>query len=472
MQYLLSIFIERNELMGSIRNKWLKIAGIALAVLLLAYFGIQYYFADRYYYGTYINGVDVSFKTLAESEALLKSKVENYVLEIKGRDIANETITAADSGLELKSENKLQTLKDEQNATSWLLSLFSSQHHSLDNVVVYDEAKLQKRIAELGCLDPGNVTDPKSAYIAFEGGAFKIFPEVTGNKLNEDKLKVAIREAIIKEESSLDLDEKGLYEVPGYTSESPEVKAALELAGKYASTSISYEGSGGDITADTAVVSQWVTIDENFNVSIDDAKVTQFVDELAVKYNTYKTPRSFKTSLGTTVTISRGDYGWRINSQAEKDAILKAVTDGQKIVREPEYLQKAASHGAADYGSTYLEISLSAQHAWFYKNGVLIAHGDVVTGDVENGTTTPTGIYRLKYKDKDATLRGEDYESDVSYWMPFNGDVGFHDASWRSKFGGDIYLKNGSHGCVNAPYSLAQAVFNNISAGNAVIVYR
>ncbi|MBP1920752.1 L,D-transpeptidase family protein [Youngiibacter multivorans] len=458
--------------MSSIRNKGLKAAGIALVVLLLAYFGIRYYFTDRYYYGTHINGIDVSFKTLAESEALLKSEIENYVLEIKGIDVASETITAADVGLELKSENKLLELKADQNASSWFLSLFSAQHLNLNDVVVYDDAKLSNRIADLECLDPGNVIEPKSAYIEFEGGAFKIVPEVTGNRLDEDKLREAIKEAVNSEAGSIDLDEKGLYDKPAYTSESPEVKAALEVAGKYASTSITYERSGEDIVADAALISQWVNIDENFKVSIDEAKVSQFVDELAGKYNTYKTPRSFKTSLGTTVTISRGDYGWRINSQAEKDVILKAVADGQKIVREPDYLQKAASHGAADYGSTYLEISLSAQHAWFYKNGVLIAHGDVVTGDVENGTTTPTGIYRLKYKDKDATLRGEDYESDVAYWMPFNGDVGFHDASWRSKFGGDIYLTNGSHGCVNAPYSLAQAVFNNISAGNAVIVYR
>jgi lipoprotein-anchoring transpeptidase ErfK/SrfK len=458
--------------MGSIRNRGLKVAGIVLVVVLLAYFGIQYYFADRYYYGTHINGVDVSFKTLAESEALLKSEVENYVLEIKGRDVASETITAADAGLELKPENKLLTLKAEQNASSWFLSLFSAQHLNLDDVVVYDEDKLSNRISDLECLDPANVTEPKSAYILFEGSEYRIAPEVTGNSLNEEKLIEAIKAAINSEEGSIDLDEKGLYDKPAYTSESPEVKSALELAGKYASSGITYERSGNDIVADAALISQWVTIDERFNVSIDEAKVSQFVDELAGKYNTYKTPRSFKTSLGTTVTISRGDYGWRINTQAEKDVILKAVADGQKIVREPEYLQKAASHGAADYGSTYLEISLSAQHAWFYKNGVLIAHGDIVTGDVENGTTTPTGIYRLKYKDKDATLRGEDYESDVAYWMPFNGDVGFHDASWRSKFGGDIYLTNGSHGCVNAPYNLAQAVFNNISAGNAVIVYR
>ena len=51
------------------------------------------------------------------------------------------------------------------------------------------------------------------------------------------------------------------------------------------------------------------------------------------------------------------------------------------------------------------------------------------------------------------TLKGQDYNSEVSFWLPFNGDVGIHDASWRSEFGGSIYKTRGSHGCVNTPYS-------------------
>ena len=30
--------------------------------------------------------------------------------------------------------------------------------------------------------------------------------------------------------------------------------------------------------------------------------------------------------------------------------------------------------------------------------------------------------------------------------------VGFHDATWRNRFGGTIYKTNGSHGCINTPF--------------------
>jgi lipoprotein-anchoring transpeptidase ErfK/SrfK len=55
--------------------------------------------------------------------------------------------------------------------------------------------------------------------------------------------------------------------------------------------------------------------------------------------------------------------------------------------------------------------------------------------------------------------------------MPFNDGIGIHDAIWRYDFGGNIYKFNGSHGCVNAPYDLANKIFDNIESGSAIICY-
>ena len=95
-----------------------------------------------------------------------------------------------------------------------------------------------------------------------------------------------------------------------------------------------------------------------------------------------------------------------------------------------------------------------------------------VSGNESNGNATRLGMMRLKYKQKDAVLRGDDYETPVSYWMPFDGNIGMHDATWRSKFGGEIYKTAGSHGCVNLPLSAAKTIFENIQAGDPVIVYK
>ena len=81
-------------------------------------------------------------------------------------------------------------------------------------------------------------------------------------------------------------------------------------------------------------------------------------------------------------------------------------------------------------------------------------------------------MFKIVYKDSPAVLKGEDYESDVTYFMPFAYNVGIHDASWRGgKFGGEIYKSSGSHGCINAPLEVADTIYKKIEVGTPVIAY-
>jgi len=101
----------------------------------------------------------------------------------------------------------------------------------------------------------------------------------------------------------------------------------------------------------------------------------------------------------------------------------------------------------------------------------LITQGPVVTGNPNRGRSTKLGVYMLNYKETGSTLRGPDNEAPVTYWMPFNGNIGIHDASWRYSFGGEIYKSNGSHGCINAPKYLAKAIYDKIEEGTPIICY-
>ena len=132
----------------------------------------------------------------------------------------------------------------------------------------------------------------------------------------------------------------------------------------------------------------------------------------------------------------------------------------------------ANSHEGPDYGNSYVEINLTAQHLFMYVDGELIVESDFVSGNLANGWDTPTGAFTLTYKDKDAVLRGENYATPVTYWMPYAGNVGMHDATWRREFGGDIYKTDGSHGCVNLPWSNAKIIFENIEQGFPVLCYK
>ena len=124
-----------------------------------------------------------------------------------------------------------------------------------------------------------------------------------------------------------------------------------------------------------------------------------------------------------------------------------------------------------DYGDTFILISIDQQHMWYYLDGELYCETDVVTGNADGYYNTPRGQYRIYSKARCTYLNGPGYSSYVDYWMAFNGDIGIHDASWRSSFGGNIYKGNGSHGCVNTPFNAAKDIYNHASIGTRVIVY-
>ena len=86
---------------------------------------------------------------------------------------------------------------------------------------------------------------------------------------------------------------------------------------------------------------------------------------------------------------------------------------------------------------------------------------------------TPAGTCLLYGKEKNAVLMGEmfEYRTEVSWWMPFNGGVGMHDAWWRSAFGGEIYLWDGSNGCINMPPDAAEKAFEIVTLDMPIVVY-
>ena len=171
------------------------------------------------------------------------------------------------------------------------------------------------------------------------------------------------------------------------------------------------------------------------------------------------------------MTIDQGDYGWWMDVGQETEELMGLLERGESGERIPVYRQTAASYEMPDYGDTYVEINLTAQHLFLYQNGECVLESDFVSGNPSRGNETPPGIYGITYKERDATLNGENYQTPVSFWMPFNNNVGMHDASWRSEFGRNIYKTNGSHGCINLPYSVAEKIYGYVEKNTPVICY-
>lgn len=247
----------------------------------------------------------------------------------------------------------------------------------------------------------------------------------------------------------------------------PMEQAQKDLAG----VTITYQFGDQSEVLDNDRILSWLKEQEDGNVAIDEQQAKAFVKELAEKYDTAYTTRTFHTTGGRDIQIAQGDYGWRIDKEAETKHLLELLATKQSAVCEPIYAQTAAVHAKNDWGTTYVEVSLTDQYLWLYKDGHCILESYFVSGNPTRGHATPKGIYGLTYKTRDATLSGEGYDSKVKYWMPFNRNVGLHDAPWRKTFGGQIYRNNGSHGCINLPPANAAKIYENVDKNTPVIVY-
>ncbi len=117
---------------------------------------------------------------------------------------------------------------------------------------------------------------------------------------------------------------------------------------------------------------------------------------------------------------------------------------------------------------TYIDVNLTTQTLTLYQNGTGAIVTPIVTG---RGRTTPQGVFAVQYKQLNRTLKGDDYEAFVHYWMRIVNNVGIHDASWRGSFGGEIYKTNGSHGCINVPPSVMPSLYAACPEGMPVWVH-
>ena len=385
----------------------------------------------------------------------------SIVEDIKGKEI----------DLKYNKNEILDNIINKQKSSIWIYEIFKRKNYVHDKFFNYDIDLLKESFEKLNCLNDEKTIEPKSASLKFNGIKYEIIDEVYGDKVKKDELFNKIEEAIQYGKVKVNIGEVNCYEKPIYTSNSLELIEAKKICDKYVSSKILYTFDEATETVDRGVISSWITIDENLNARIDKEKIKEYVQELSRKYDTYGKTRIFATSVGKEVEVKGGNYGFRIDKDKEYTELINAIESGQSIVKEPVYIQKAKNRGDNDIGKTYVEVNITRQQLWFYKDGELVTRGSVVTGNVERGWKTPNGTYVLNYKQKDAVLRGDNYASKVKYWMPFNGNIGLHDASWRGAFGGNVYKNDGTHGCVNLPSYLAKKIFDNIEEGTPIICY-
>jgi len=454
-------------------NIGILFVAVVIATCLVAYFVGGIYYSFHFFPNTLIEGVNCGNKSVEKATELLNAKVDGYTVQMSGRNDISDTITGDEIALQGHFETTIRELQQEQNGFCGSCSKSSKNVYEVTSAVECNQELLKEEIKKSNFFDSTIVVAPQDAYTDgydAKSGQYIVVKEVEGTTLDEDKTVSAVLEAITRLSSIVDLEQEGCYIEPAIKENDAVFKQLADPKKIMLSAVITYQFGDATETVDRQKISEWIEEDED-GVSLNRVAVREFVGTLAKEHDTYGRTRVITTKSGETKTLPSGGYGWWMDKATETDELIADIMVGAVKERKPVYFCVAAQYGSDDIGKTYIEVDLTSQRLYFFQDGVNIFESELVSGNVSKGNGTPAGVFGLTYKERDATLVGENYESSVSYWMPFNGNIGFHDASWRSVFGGTEYLFNGSHGCINMPKEKAAELYELVYQSMPVVVY-
>ena len=465
---------------GKVKALW--ITGGVLAVICLIYVAISVYFMSHFFVNTKINGKNFSGKTASDVEKYLQTNIKDYKLTILENEGRQDVISGSEIGLEYRAGTETEKLLKDQNGFAWPKAFFTENSRKVSVNVSYNEESLNQRISQLSCLQTEQ-TPAENAKPEFDGNQYVIKPEVYGNAVDKERLTEQVKVHITEFQPQLDMVETKCYAKPKYVEDSKEVQEACDAMNKYVNASITYP-MNEPVVVDKALISQWLQVDGEMKVSLNTEAMKQWFTAFGDKYDTQGTTRTFTTPAGKSATVTGGTYAWSIDEDTELVNLQNSILNGEVVTREPAYYAggTAAAHSGQDWGNTYAEVDMSAQHMWYVQNGQVVLETDVVTGEPIPSKITPEGVYSLMWKQPNSVLVGDinpdtgepAYRTKVKYWMQVTSSgVGFHDATWQTAFGGTLYQipGTGSHGCINMPLDQAGALFNMIEPGTPVIFH-
>lgn len=459
-----------------------KIIVPILLLVVAGVVGIGLYFNSHYVPNTVIdyglNSIEVGNKSYEEVAEMLKQDLGSHKYNITKVDGDSQVVLLKDISESIVIEDIVNLLKTNREG-----KITEKEFEiAISDLIVFNEEKINSVFNSINNDFVSNPITSKDAYISYieDKKQYEIISEVIGNELIDNADEI-IKNEIINYNFDLNLVDLGCYIMPNIYKDNEILLNNLELYKKYETLVLTYSFGDNKETLDISFWNKWMTpqyseanpevlkVENPFVLNQD--SVDDYVLELARKYNTYGKARTFVTSTGEVKQITKGDYGWILNKKKMSEDIMTHFSELKSEEKEAIFSQKAISFGENDFTNSYVEVSIPEQRVWMYVNGECIVNTPVVTGNISKGHNTREGVFSLTYKTRNATLRGADYASFVYYWMPFDGGIGLHDATWRGSFGGKIYKTNGSHGCVNMPLEAAKTVYNNLESNMPIIVW-
>ncbi|MBR6208228.1 MAG: L,D-transpeptidase [Oscillospiraceae bacterium] len=459
---------------------WVILVLVILAGLGVGILSVRY--QDHFFPKTYIDKIEVSNMTVPEATAVLESAGDavNIRLSDGEEDLATLPLSS------LIGENVIFAMVgdafSQQHADGFFFSWMEGATwlHTGDLLGYPDKAALSALLEDTMYGETGRI-QPEDAYIDLGEGGYTLVPEVRGNIVNID-LCAEVLAAAVAGESDLTardilVEVSGARVLPEVLSDDEELLARGRQLDNYLSASVTLDFQDGNTYTltpeDIYSITDIRLDDEDAECVPDPERVRELTDKLADDLGLDGVYAKFRNVVPTRELIYYrvGDKGWRLDRDRLAADVADALASGTDSTVVPHYDYTWYWQDYYNIGNTFVEVSIDNQYLWYYVDGELLVETPVVTGNLATGDLTRRGCFKIYGMVTDTTLTGPTWNDHVDYWMPFDGGIGFHDSSWRDEYGGDIYITDGSHGCVNTPLDAVATIYENISKGVPVVVY-
>lgn len=446
------------------------------------YFGLKAYYRNTFFPNTWINGIYCTGKSIDEINKELIQKTVLPKIIISSPD--GQIVSVMPECIEMKVDYTgfIQQIKNKTGALCLKDFNKDNTYQIETGEYSWNETKLKEQLAVF----PFVIAEQNKEYgcrVIYGEDGFSLY-DGNHQRLNYESLPDYIEAELKQGRHSIVLCPESCYINIKDSETDVKQKELWNIISSFvADHTLTYDMGAEQILIDNRVISSFlwndnkniINFDEEEQLLIDKDKVYQWVDALADKYDTVGTTRSFQTTRGDSIEIAYVTYGTKLNTAAEKEFLLEQMlcdkVSAENRNHVPLYIKQGYTRGQDDLGNTYIEVDMTNQHMYYYQNGTLMLDTDIVTGNIARRMGTPEGINQIYRKQKNRVLIGPNYATPVKFWVPVKGNVGIHDANWRSEFGGEIYKTNGSHGCINTPTEKMAELYDMVEVGTPVVMF-
>ncbi|MBE5840218.1 MAG: L,D-transpeptidase [Butyrivibrio sp.] len=493
--------------------------GLFIVTILTAgiYILLGFYYMEGFPCFTWINGVYCTGKNVEEVNRELCRKYRYDGITVVDKNGTTLFVSSDEVNYQIDFTDSLNEFLDKKNPFAWGYYFFHNPVASFEPKVSLDSSLLSGKIADWEIFMPDSELDV--TFMRTDDG-YILQNDLEAVPQIEEIIESVYLSMLGREDEVHLYDIEGCYKSHRLNEEQQRIYDLYMKIDALCNCGRTYDVEGENFEVTKAVVADWIVtdetyeeaslekeskkdpgkglfiingvessfpkevnfengiaLDENGDVILSESKMYSYLKSISMDHGTAYYMDKYRNGESNKIYIkdnSKGD-GLLFEIQGEFDSLISAYLQGN--FNEESTVSLAPSDSVIEYdasellGKTYIEVNMGEQHLYYYVNGELSMDMPIVTGNVNRSRGTPTGIYNVYNKRYHTNLVGVDYVSYVNYWLGVHKGVGIHDATWRSKFGDEIYKRDGSHGCINCPLDSVEKLWEVVEVGTPVVLY-